>query len=113
MLFIRQKKFRFFYIYSLYIDNSSYLADTILNDVCLDIDILDETRRFTKNGKQYVLLYVRVLKNDIFRYKRFLDTMKYNMYLFNNDTYEDDCKELIEELNHDEVFGGNWSKGRS
>ena len=107
MVIKRQKKFSLFYIYSLYIDTPEYLADTIINDVCMPLEILKE-RYIHVEDKTYVLVYVKFAKKYIERYRRFLDILKYNMLMFNNDEYINDCRRLVGRLNNDKIFGGNW-----
>ena len=108
MIAKKQKRFSPFNTYSFYVDTPDYLADSIINDVCLPMDILDEKHVKTQEGKAYILIYVKYNKKYEDRYKRFLDILRYNMLMYNNPGYLSDCKELMESIKDDKVFGGAW-----
>jgi hypothetical protein len=96
-------------VYSLYVDTSDYLADTIISDVCLEIEILEEKRVVLNNGNQYILVYVRYNRQQSDdKFRKFVNILKYNMVFNGNDSYLKDCKSILEGLNKYEVFGGNW-----
>ena len=103
-----QRKISPFYTYSVYVDTLDYLADTVISDICLDLEVLDETKVELPNGNEYILLYVRYKQSDEERFRKFLSILKYNMALLNGSTYLRDCKRIMEDLNKNEVFGGNW-----
>ena len=105
-----QKRLNPFYTYSVYVDTVDYLADTIISDIGLDIEPIKERRTYTKNGNLYILVYVRYnSKKFSNQFKSFLEILQYNMSLFNQSTYISDCKEIFEEMNNSEIFGGNLS----
>ena len=105
----KQKKFNPFYVYTFYIDTPDYLADTIINDVCLPIDILDEKHVKTQEGKAYIVVHIKYQKKYEERFKRFLDILRYNMLMYNNSEYISDCKELTERIKDGKILKGTWS----
>lgn len=95
-------------MYSIYIDTPEYLADTIINDTCLNIEILEE-KSVTVNNHRYIVVYVRYNRQYSESYKKFLEILKYHMTFINRNSYLGDSKQIMKGLNEYELFGGNWS----
>ena len=109
---IQQMKFSFTYTYSVYVDTEEYLADSIIADTCLDIIPLKEKEIETRDGKRYILVYMKCKRRNFELFKKFLDVLKYNMFIYGNPSYTKDYEKILEEIlsgTQNKVFGGNWS----
>ncbi len=89
--FWKMDDFSLFTIPYIYVDNKSYLADSLFTQRKIAMKFKEE---MTRADSQYCLIFCKVLKRDVQKFEDALEKLKDKMLLLGYSDYVDVCDEI-------------------